>query len=41
MSTPQSTIRIYSGVRLDNRYEHTIFLSRTEPESIFTTLSIT
>lgn len=25
MSTPQSTLHICSGVRLDNRYEHTIF----------------
>lgn len=25
MSTPQSTIRICSGVRLDNRYEHSIY----------------
>lgn len=29
MSTPQSTIYICSGVRLDNRYEHSIYFANT------------
>lgn len=36
MSTPQSVIKICSGVRLDNRYEHSIyFASATAQENYF------
>ena len=36
MSTPQSIINVCSGVRLDNRYEHSIYFpNRTSQESYF------
>lgn len=36
MSTPMATIKICSGVRLDNRYEHTIYFdNRSKQEAYF------
>ena len=35
MSTPQSTIKICSGVRLDNRYEHSIYFSSASAQQSY------
>ena len=35
MSTPQSTIYICSGVRLDNRYEHSIYFTSSTAQQEF------